>query len=344
MLMYKFIIIGLLLALGVPISPAWSQVSEQVVNIYSSRHNQTDEALYNEFTQLTGIRVNHTEASGDALIERIENEGFNSPADVYISVGAGNMWRAENAGILAPVHSRVLDESISNNLRHFDGLWFGFSTHTRLIIYNKALINPMDIASYEGLANPKWHGLVCISSSAKMSNLSLLASLIAHNGTVEAEAWTKGVVHHFARSPQGGDSDQIRAVASGECGITLASSYYYGRLMRSNSEDDKAVIATTGAIFPNQNGRGTHVDISGVGMVATAPHPEAAVMFLEYLTSEAAQKYFANDNIDQPLVEVSLEDEANIVLDQFIFDNINVSVFGRNQAEAQQIFDRAGWK
>ena len=321
-----------------------AQDGEQVVNLYTSRHYQTDEALYTDFTKLTGIAVNRIEAGGDALIERIKNEGINSPADVYMSVDAGTMWRAEQAGFLASSHSDLLSERIASNLRHPDGKWYGFSTRARLIIYNKSLVNADDIGSYEDLANPKWHGLVCIRSSSNMYNLSLLASLIEHHGVDEAETWAKGVVHHFARDPQGGDTDQIRAVASGECGIAVANSYYYARLMRSDMEADKAVIAATGVIFPNQNGRGTHVNISGAGIVNSAPHPDNAMKFLEYLASDSAQKYFAEGNNEYPAVEGLLENEALVEMGEFNMDMVNVSVFGKNQAEAQRVFDRAGWK
>ncbi len=340
----KLLSASLAIVMAFEVGAVVAQDEAQVVNLYTSRHYQTDEALYSNFTELTGITVNRIEAGGDALIERIKNEGINSPADIYMSVDAGTMWRAQQAGFLAPSSSEILESRIPQNLRHPDGNWYGFSTRARLIIYNKELINPEDITSYEDLANPKLHGLICIRSSSNMYNLSLLASLIEHHGAAEAEAWAKGVVHHFARDPQGGDTDQIRAVASGECGLAVANSYYYARLMRSDMDGDKAVVAATGIIFPNQDGRGTHVNISGAGIVNSAPHPENAMKFLEYLASDSAQKYFAEGNNEYPVVEGLLENEALLEMGGFNMDAVNVSVFGRNQAEAQRVFDRAGWK
>jgi iron(III) transport system substrate-binding protein len=340
----KFISAGLAILIGLQFNIAFAQDDTEVVNLYTSRHYQTDEALYSDFTELTGITVNRIEAGGDALIERLKNEGLNSPADIYMSVDAGTMWRAEEAGLLAPTISVILNARIPQNFRHPDGKWYGYSARARLIIYNKNLINQEDIQSYEDLANPKWHGLICIRSSSNIYNLSLLASLIENDGVVEAEAWAKGVVHNFARDPQGGDTDQIRAVASGECGLALANSYYYARLMRSNMDADKAVVAATGIIFPNQSGRGTHVNISGAGIVATAPNPDNAMRFLEYLASDSAQKYFAEGNNEYPVVSGLLENEALIEMGEFATDTLNVSVFGMHQAEAQRVFDRAGWK
>jgi len=317
---------------------------EQVVNIYSARHYQTDEALYSRFTEQTGIKVNRIEAGGDELIARIRREGDASPADIFVSVDAGRLWSAEQAGVFGAVHSDYLDERIPANLRHPDGLWFGFSTRARLIVYNKDLVDPNDIASYEDLANAQWHGLICIRSSSNIYNLSLMASLVEHHGAEQAEKWAKSIVHHFARDPQGGDTDQIRAVASGECGIGVANSYYYARLMLSDRPEDQAAVAATGVIFPNQGDRGAHVNVSGAGLVATAPNRENAIKFLEYMASDEAQLYFSGGNNEYPAVPGLLENKALLELGNFKMDAVNVSVFGRNQAEAQRVFDRAGWK
>ena len=321
-----------------------SDAPEQVVNLYSARHYQTDEALYTEFTQQTGIRVNRIEASGDVLIERMKNEANNSPADVYMSVDAGTLWRAENEGIFAPVSSDILNARIPENIRHPEGLWFGFSTRARVIVYNKELVSGDDVLRYEDLADEDLNGMVCIRSSSNIYNLSLMASLIKHHGAEGAEEWAKAVVGNFARDPQGGDTDQIRAVASGECGVALANSYYYARLMLSDDPQDQAVVDATAVIFPNQHDRGAHVNISGAGLAANAPHPENAVRFLEYLSSPSAQKYFAGGSNEYPAVDGLLENPALLELGAFKADKINVSVYGINQPEAQRVFDRAGWK
>jgi len=316
---------------------------DQVLNLYTSRHYQTDEALYDGFTKATGIKVNRIEGREDALIERIKNEGANSPADVLITVDAGRLWRAEQAGLMQPVHSAVLEARIPESLRHPDGLWFGFSQRARLIIYNKAQIKPGEIGTYEDLADPKWRKQICIRSSDSIYNLSLLGSMIASDGEAAAEAWAKGVVANFARPPQGGDTDQIRAVAAGECSIGVANSYYYARLLGSDKEDERVVAQAVGVIFPNQNGRGTHVNISGGGALKAAPHPDAAVRFLEYLASDEAQRIFSEGNNEYPVVAGVAPNPVLAGLGTFKADTLNVKHLGENQPLAQRVFDRVGW-
>ena len=317
---------------------------EAVLNIYSARHYQTDEKLYEGFTEATGIEINRIEGKDDALIERLKSEGRNSPADILITVDAGRLWRAEQADLFQPVDSDLLDERIPANLRHPDGLWFGFSTRARVIYYNKETIDPAGLDSYEDLADPKWAGEVCIRSSTNIYNLSLLGSIIEANGEEAAQDWAEGVVANFARDPQGGDTDQIRAVAAGECGISVGNTYYYFRLQRSDDPEDRAVAGAVGVILPNQDGRGTHVNVSGAGVAAHAPHPGNAKKFLEYLASDAAQAYFADGNNEFPAVASVEANETVQSLGDFKVDAVNVAVFGENQPTAQMIFDRAGWK
>ena len=332
------------LALGGFVWSLASHAEEPELNIYTSRHYQTDEALYERFTELTGIRINRLEGKGDQLIERIRSEDVNSPADILITVDAGRLWRAEQAGLFQPVRSAVLEERVPAHLRHPDGLWFGFSTRARLIFYNKQEIEPGAVMTYEDLADPRWQGRVCIRSSGNIYNQSLLGAIIAADGEAEAEGWAQGVVNNFARHPTGGDTDQIRSVAAGECGLAVANSYYFARLLKSEKAEDKAVVASLGVVFPNQEGRGAHVNVSGAGVLKHAPHPEAAVKFLEYLVSEEAQHYFADANNEYPAVNGVA---ANSVLNQlgsFKADPLNVSVLGETQPQAQRIFDRVGWE
>jgi len=317
---------------------------EKVLNLYSSRHYQTDEALYANFTRKTGIAVNRIEANEDALLERLKNEGARSPADVLVTVDAGRLWRAEQLGLFAPTKSPVLGERIPGELRHPDGLWFAFSVRARPIFYRKGAVDPAQLRDYEDLADPKWKGKVCIRSSANMYNLSLMSSMIAGDGPVKAEAWARGVVANFARSPKGGDTDQLKAVAAGECQIAVANTYYFVRLMKSANPEDRAVAEKIGVIFPNQSGRGAHVNVSGAGVLKHAPHREAAVKFLEYLASDEAQAYFANGNNEYPVVGKVRDNRELASLGEFRKDSINVTLLGRNQAAAQQAYDRAGWK
>ncbi len=313
------------------------------LNLYSSRHYDTDLALYENFTAKTGVKINLIEAGADELIERIQSEGNSSPADVLITVDAGRLWRAEEAGVLQAVNSDVLTDRIPQYLRHPDGLWFGFSTRARVIVYNKAAGKPEPLATYADLAAPENKGQVCIRSSGNIYNISLLASLVARDGAETAEAWARGVVANFARPPQSNDTGQIRAVASGECGIGLVNSYYLARLHASDDPADKAVADAVGVIFPNQSTTGTHVNISGAGVVATAPNRENAVMFLEYLTDADSQGYFADGNHEYPVVENVAGTSALESLGIFREDDINAALLGEHQAEAIMVFDRAGW-
>ena len=318
---------------------------EKVLNLYSSRHYQTDEALYTEFTRQTGIRINRIEAPEDALIERLRNEGAASPADVLITVDAGRLWRAEQLGLFQPVKSAVLESRVPGHLRHPEGLWFGFSTRARVIVYNKDAVKPGQVRSYEDLADPKWKGKVCMRSSSSVYNLSLGSALISHAGEQKTEEWARGVVANFARAPKGGDTDQIKAVAAGECALTLANTYYYARLAKSAKPDEREAVAKTGVLFPNQDGRGTHVNISGAGVLKNAPHRDEAVKFLEYLAGNDAQRYFADGNNEYPAVKTAaIDNPALAALGNFKPDTLNVSVLGRNQPAAQKVYDRAGWR
>jgi iron(III) transport system substrate-binding protein len=322
--------------------PALAQ--DKVLNLYSSRHYQTDEALYDNFTKKTGIKVNRIEAAEDPLLERMKNEGERSPADVLITVDAGRLWRAEQLGLLQPVRSKVLDERIPAELRHPDGLWFAFSVRARPIFYAKGAVNPADLRDYEDLANPRFKGMICVRSSSNMYNLSLLSSMIASAGPEKAEAWARGVVANMARSPKGGDTDQLTALAAGECQIAIANTYYYVRLLKSKKPEERAAAEKIGVVFPNQSNRGAHVNISGAGVAKHAPHRDAAIRFLEYLASDEAQSYFANGNNEYPVVGAVKDNKELAALGSFKRDNVNVSLYGRNQGAAQMAYDRAGWK
>ncbi|MDX9994629.1 MAG: Fe(3+) ABC transporter substrate-binding protein [Rhodocyclaceae bacterium] len=316
---------------------------ENVLNLYSSRHYQTDEALYVNFTKQTGIRINRIEAKEDELIERIRNEGAHSPADVFITVDASRLAKADELGFFAPAKSKVLEERIPAHLRSPD--WFAFSTRARVIVYNKAAIKPGDVKDYADLAGPKMKGQVCSRSGSHPYNLSLLASLVAHQGEQKAEEWAKGVVANFARAPKGGDTDQIKAVAAGECGVAISNSYYFARLMRSTKPEDKKIVDSVGVVWPNQQTQGAHVNISGAGMLKHAPNKEAAVKFLEYLASDDAQRYFADGNNEWPAVPgVKTDNPALAALGNFKADTLPIPAYAKHVVTAQKIADRAGWK
>lgn len=321
--------------------------SADEVNVYSARHYDTDEQLYSDFTKETGIEINLIEGNAEELVERIKLEGANSPADVLITVDAGRLWRADQEGVFQPLQSAVLEERIPAEFRHPDGDWFGYTTRARLIFYNKETADPSLVETYEDLAKPELEGELCIRSSSNIYNLSLMGSLIEHLGEDAAADWAKGVAGNLARDPEGGDTDQIKAVAAGLCDFAVANHYYYVRLMTSDDPADKAVAEKVGVIFPNQGDRGTHVNISGAGMVATAPNPENAQAFLEYLASDSAQNYFIAGNNEFPTVPgVEFENSAlqEIGAMDFKRDTVPVAVFGENQPLAQVLMDEAGWK
>jgi iron(III) transport system substrate-binding protein len=331
-----------LLSIAFVLTGLSSAFADEVVNVYSARHYDTDMAMYERFTEETGIKVNLIEGSSDALIERIKSEGQFSPADMLITVDAGRLWRAEKEGIFQPVDSAVLSERIPAHLRHPEGKWFGLSKRARVIAHKKDMALPAGFGTYEALADEAFRGQVCMRSSGNIYNLSLMASLIDAHGAPAAEAWAKGVVANFARTPQSNDTGQLKAVASGECTITIANTYYLGRLMASTKPEDKALMANLEIVFPNQDGRGTHVNISGAGVTKYAPNRANAIRFLEYLTSDFAQRLFAEGNNEYPISGPTTGPVA--ALGEFKRDDLNVSVLGENQTEAVKVYDRAGWK
>jgi len=321
-----------------------SGFAQEVVNVYTARHYDTDEALYDNFTEQTGIEVNWIEGGSDELIERIISEGDNSPADILITVDAGRLWRAKEAGVLQAIDSDVLETRIPDYLQDPDNTWFGLSTRARVLMYNEEMVDPSMLSTYEALANPEFEGMICIRSSSNIYTQSIGASLIESLGLEAAEAWSEGVVSNFARDPQGNDTAQIEAAAAGECPIVMANTYYWGRLMASGDPERIAIAEAVGVFFPNQDGRGTHVNISGAGVVEGAPNRENAIMFLEYLASDEAQRLFAEGNNEYPAVE-SVEPSGPIAsLGDFAAEEINVNVYGENNAEAVRMFDRAGWR
>lgn len=329
--------------------PAPALAQDKVLNLYSARHYQTDEALYTNFTKATGIRINRVDADDAGILARLQSEGSASPADVILLVDAARLARAETQGLFQPFKSAVLDSRIPANLRATDSgqgpAWVGLSTRARVIVYNKLSVDKADVATYESLASPKNKGKVCTRSGSHPYNLSLFGALMEHLGEAATEAWLKGVVTNMARDPKGGDTDQIRAVASGECQIALTNSYYLARMMRSSKPDDRAVVEKIGVVFPNQASFGTHLNIAGAALAKHAPNRYSAIRFIEYLAGDAAQVYFADGNNEWPAVSsVKVSNPALDALGRFKAETIPVAVVGRNQAKIQQMLDRVGYK
>lgn len=333
-----------LLMMTLALSTALSAIAqEKVLNLYSARHYQTDEKLYENFTRQTGIKINRIEGKEEELMERIRNEGANSPADVFITVDAARLATADALGLFAPVKSKLLEARIPAHLH--TGTWFAFSTRARVIIYNRSALKAADVPSYEALADPKLKGKLCSRSGAHPYNLSLVSSLIAHDGEAKTEEWAKGVVANFARAPKGGDSDQIKSVALGECGVAVSNTYYLARLIRSDRAEDRRMMERVGIVWPNQADHGTHINISGGGMVKTSRNQESAVKFLEYLASDEAQRYFADGNNEWPVVAaLNTNNPALEAMGKFKADTLPISALAKNVVAAQKLLDRVGYR
>ena len=328
-------------------SPAVAQ--DPVLNLYSARHYQTDEALYSNFTKATGIRINRVEADDAGILARLKAEGSASPADVVLLVDAARLWRAEQDGLFQPVRSAVLEQRVPASLRGGVGpdgaQWFGMSTRARVLVIDKTKLKPTDVDRYEKLASPALKGQICSRSGSHPYNLSLVGSVLEAAGPVATEAWLKGLVDNLARAPKGGDTDQIRAVAAGECAVAVSNSYYYARLMKSSRPEDKAVVERTQVVFPNQADRGTHINISGGAVARHARNREAAVRFLEYLVSDEAQRMLADGNNEYPAVaSVAVENPALVALGRFKTETVPIAQVGANTPRVQQMLDRVGFK
>ncbi len=322
-----------------------SQAQTGTLNLYSARHYNTDEALYGNFADLSGIKINRIDAEPDPLVQRLKAEGDKSPCDVLITTDAGRIERAREMGLLQPISSAVLTKAVPAHLRDPDNNWFGFSKRARVIFYNKEKVKAADAPlTYEALANAKWKGKILIRPSGHIYNQSLVGSMLAADGPEKTEAWAKAFAANLARPPRGGDTDQIKGAAAGEAEIAVSNTYYYVNMLRSKKPEDREIAAKVGVIFPNQSNRGTHVNISGGAVAKYAPNKEAAVKFLEYLVSPPAQKYFAEGNSEFPVVAgVPLSAEL-ASLGAFKEDQLNARVYAQNNAEALKIMDRAGWK
>ena len=323
--------------------------SDLTLNLYSARHYQTDEALYDNFTKATGIRIQRIDADDAGILARLKTEGAASPADVILLVDAARLWRAEVDGLFQPVKSKVLASRVPAALRGKDdgegSQWFGFSTRARVVAYNRDSVKAQDVDTYEKLADTRNKGKLCVRSGSHPYNLSLFGSMLEHLGPAATEAWLTGLVANMARTPKGGDTDQIRGVASGECGFALTNTYYLARIMRSDKPEDKAAMNKIGVVFPNQATFGTHVNIAGGGVARHAKHRDAAVKFLEYLASDAAQVYFADGNNEWPAVaSVRVTNPALQTLGSFKRETIPAAVVGLNQVKVQQMLDRVGFK
>ena len=325
-----------------------AQAQDKVLNLYSARHYQTDEALYDNFTKATGVRINRVEADDAGILARLAAEGSASPADVILLVDASRLWRGEQDGLFQPVKSALLEQRIPAQFRGGEtaqgAQWFGMSTRARMVVYDKSRFMAADVDSYEKLGLPALKGQICVRSGSHPYNLSLFGSMLEHLGPQRTEEWLKGVVANLARPPKGGDTDQIKAVAAGECGVALVNSYYYARVLRSSKPEDRAVVEKLGVMFPNQASWGTHINIAGAAVARHAKNRPAAVQFLEYLASDSAQRYFADGNNEYPVVTGTPPNSALASLGTFKAETVPIAKVGANTAQVQQMLDRVGFK
>lgn len=342
---------GLIAVAAASTLAAQAQAQDKVLNLYSARHYQTDEVMYDTFTKTTGIKINRVDADDAGIIARLRAEGAASPADVIMLVDAARLAVADTQGLFQPIKSARLDDAIPANLRATataDGVtWTGFSTRARVIVYDPARVKAEDVATYEQLADPKLKGMVCTRSGSHPYNLSLFSTVVERLGDQRGEAWLKGVVGNMARAPKGGDTDQIKGVASGECGVALTNTYYVARLIKSTKPEDKAVMDKVRVVFPNQGTSGTHVNIAGAGVAKHAKNRDNAIQFMEFLASPYAQDYFANGNNEFPTVKgLKIDNPAIKAMggESFKAETVPLGVVAKNMTKVQQMLDRAGFQ
>ena len=314
------------------------------INIYTHRHYDSDKILFKKFTDMSGIKVNVIKGSADQLIQRLQSEGKNSPADILLTVDAGRLVRAKDMGLLEPVSSKILTKNVPEMMRDSENHWFGLSVRARVIAYAKDRIKENELSTYEDLADPKWRGKIVVRSSNNIYNQSLLASLINENGSKNALEWAKSVRKNMARKPRGNDRDQARAVASGVADLAIINTYYLGLLANSSDKADHEVAEKLNIFFPNQNGRGTHINVSGVAVTKSSKNKKEAIRFIEFLTQEDNQRIFSEANYEYPLDYNNSKSKIHLKWGRFKADSIDLSILGKNNAEAVKIFDLAGWE
>lgn len=321
-----------------------NQSKENVVNVYTHRHYKADDHLFARFTEETGIKVNIVNASADELIQRLETEGSDSKADVLITVDAGRLYRAQSKDLLQPISSKILETNIEPKFREENGHWFGMTYRARIIAYSKERVNPENLKDYEDLANPEWKDKIVIRSSENIYNQSLLASIIIADGEDGARDWALGVVENMARNPKGSDRDQVKAVASGEGDIAVVNTYYIGLMLHDENEEERKAGEAVGIIFPNQDNRGTHINISGAGVTKYAPHRENAIKLIEFLSGMEAQQTLANLNYEYPINPDASKAKILKEWGDFKADDVELIKLGELNSEAVKIFDEVGWK
>ena len=336
----------LFLAILIVISACSSNKELQEVNLYSKRHYPVDEVQYKNFEKLTGIKVNVVKANADELIERLKNEGENSPADLFITVDAGKLYKARELGLLQKFSSSVINENVKQELKDPDGYWTPITYRARILVYSKERVQKSDLSTYEDLINPKWKNRLLARSSSNAYNQALMSSLVANLGSEKASEWSEGVVANFARDPKGSDRDQVRAIAAGQGDVAIVNSYYIGILLSSDKDQDVSAGNSVEVFFPNQgeNERGSHINVSAIGLTKNAPNKSNAIKLIEYLTSVEAQNVYINNSYEYPVNDKVEPSEIVKKWGDFKVDTLNLNKLGEFREDAIKIFDSTGWK
>ncbi len=314
------------------------------VNIYSARKEALIKPLLDKYTEQTGVEINLVTGKADALIKRLELEGVNSPADLLLTVDVGRLYRAKKLNLLAAVDSPLLREAVPAIYRDPEGYWFGLSLRSRVIVYSRQTVSPQQLSTYEALAEPRWKKKICVRSSSNIYNQSLVSAMIAHLGEDKTEQWAKGLVANMARSPKGGDRDQIKAVSVGQCSLALVNTYYLAGMLNSKIDSEVTAAKKVALFWPNQQGRGAHVNISGAGVTRSSTRKQEATRLLEYLVGEQAQHWYAEANHEYPVRAGVPVSKTLQQWGEFKSDQLPLSKLGELNTRAVRLMDRAGWK
>tara|TARA_Y100000994_G_scaffold241568_1_gene237553 strand:- start:108 stop:1133 length:1026 start_codon:yes stop_codon:yes gene_type:complete len=316
------------------------------VNLYSQRHYAVDKLQYKNFEKLTGIKVNVIKANADELIERLKNEGNNSPADLFVTVDAGKLYKASDMGLLQKISSDIINSNVNNALKDKNGFWIPITYRARILVYSNERVNKNELSTYEDLVNEKWKGRILVRSSSNAYNQALMSSIVANNGSEASIKWSKGLVSNFARDPKGSDRDQVKAIAAGQGDIAIVNSYYIGLLLTSEKSEEINAGKAVSVFFPNQgeNQRGSHINISGIGLAKNSPNKENAIKLMEYLTSETGQKTYVNNSYEYPANSNVSPSEIVQSWGEFKIDQLDLNMLGKYRDQAIRIFDETGWK
>ena len=336
-------ILGVFLGLAVLIAPGLSLASGEV-NIYSARIEALIKPLLDRFTEETGVTVNLVTGKADELLNRLRHEGRNSPADILLTTDAGNLHRAKQAGVIQSFHSAVLEQRIPAHYRDGEGYWYGLSLRARPIMYVKGKVDPANLSTYEDLADPRWRGKICIRSSGNIYNQSMVSAMIATRGEEATEAWASGLVSNLARPPRGGDRDQIKAAAAGQCDIAIANTYYLAGMLNSNDPADREVAQRMGVFWPNQADRGVHMNVSGVALTQSSRNKDNAIRLIEFLSTQESQQWYAEVNGEYPVLADANIGELLQSWGEFKADTIEMGKLGEFNPQALRMMDRVGWK